>query len=74
MKALLKDSMADFTRSLAEKLLTYSLGRGVESFDRPTVLDLAQKTAADGYRLQALILGIVESAPFQQRRSERASK
>jgi hypothetical protein len=74
MKALLKDSMADFTRSLAEKLLTYSLGRGVESFDRPTVRDLAQKTAADGYRLQALILGVVESAPFQQRRSERASK
>jgi hypothetical protein len=74
MKALLKDSMAEFTSSLAEKLLTYSLGRGVESFDRPTVRDLAQQTAADGYRLQTLVLGIVKSAPFQQRRSERAGK
>jgi hypothetical protein len=74
MKALLKDSMADFTSSLAEKLLTYSLGRGVESFDRPTIRDLVQKTTADGYRLQTLVLGIVESAPFQQRRGERTSK
>jgi len=74
MKSLLKDSMAEFTSSLAEKLLTYSLGRGVESFDRPTVRDLAQKSAADGYRLQTLILGIVKSAPFQQRRSERAGQ
>ena len=34
MKALLKDNMPEFTRCLAEKMLTYSLGRGVESFDR----------------------------------------
>lgn len=74
MKALLRDNMRDFTSSLAEKMLTYSLGRGVESYDRPTVRALVQKTTADGYRMQALILGIVKSAPFQQRRSERTGK
>ena len=31
MKALLKDNMPEFTRCLTEKMLTYSLGRGVES-------------------------------------------
>lgn len=74
MKQLLRDSMPEFTSSLASKMLTYSLGRGVESFDRLTVRDLVQKTTADGYRMQTLILGIVKSAPFQQRRSERTSK
>ena len=74
MKTLLRDSMPEFTSSLAEKMLTYSLGRGVESYDRLTIRDLVQKTTADGFRLQTLILGIVKSAPFQQRRSERTSR
>jgi hypothetical protein len=74
MKALLKDSLPDFASSLAEKMLTYSLGRGLESFDKPTVRSLAARTAADGYRIQALIFGIVESAPFQQRRGERTGR
>src|SRR5712671_3312160 len=74
MKALLGDSMPEFTSSLAEKMLTYSLGRGVESFDRPTVRSLVNVTMADSYRMQTLILGIVKCAPFQQRRGERTGK
>jgi hypothetical protein len=74
MKALLRDNLPEFTRSLAEKMLTYSLGRGVESYDRAAVRDLEQQTAADNYRLQSLILAIAKSAPFQQRRSERTGR
>ena len=60
MKALLTDSMPEFTRCLAEKMLTYSLGRGVESYDRLRRAEIwSRQTAADEYRLQALILGIV---------------
>ena len=70
MKSLLKDSMPEFTRCLAEKMLTYSLGRGVEGFDRRTVQYLVRQTAEKDYRIQALILGIVHSAPFQQRRGD----
>jgi hypothetical protein len=70
MKTLLKDNMAEFTRCLAEKMLTYSLGRGVEPYDRRTVQLLVRQTAAHDYRLQTLILGIVHSAPFQQRHNE----
>jgi uncharacterized protein DUF1588/uncharacterized protein DUF1592/uncharacterized protein DUF1585 len=67
LKTLLRENMPEFTRGLAEKLLTYALGRGVEAYDRATVRDLARQTAAQDHRLQALVRGIVESVPFQQR-------
>jgi mono/diheme cytochrome c family protein len=70
MKTILKDDLPEFTRCLAEKMLTYSLGRGVESYDRRTVQELVRQTTAQNYKLQALILGIVHSAPFQQRSSD----
>src|SRR5262249_44953506 len=68
MKAVLKESMPNFARCLAEKMLTYSLGRGIESYDRVAVRELAQQTADHGYKFQALLTAIVHSAPFQQRR------
>ena len=71
LKALLRGRMPQFTRSLAERMLTYALGRGVEPFDRPVLKDLVRQTAADEYRIQALVQGIVTSVPFQQRRGER---
>ena len=46
MKQLLKDKLPEFARCLAEKMLTYSLGRGVESYDRRAVQDLVRQTAA----------------------------
>jgi hypothetical protein len=70
MKSLLKENMPEFTRCVTEKMLTYALGRGVESFDRLTVQDLVRQTAAHDYKMQSLILGIVHSAPFQRRRGE----
>jgi hypothetical protein len=42
----------------------------VESFDRLTVQDLVRQTAAHDYKMQSLIIGIVHSVPFQQRRGE----
>ena len=69
MKALLRDNMPEFTRALATKLLTYALGRGVEPYDRVTVRDLVRETAAQDYKFQALVFGVIHSAPFQQRRA-----
>jgi mono/diheme cytochrome c family protein len=71
MKVLLHDNMPEFTRCLTEKLLTYALGRGVEAYDRRTVQDLLNQTAAHEYRFQSLVTAIVHSAPFQQRRGEK---
>jgi hypothetical protein len=59
-----------FVTTLTEKLLTYALGRGLESYDAPAVRRITREAAADDYRLSSLILGIVKSTPFQMRRSE----
>lgn len=57
-----------FSEALASKLLTYALGRGLESYDRRTVRDIAAKLPARNYRFSALVLEIVNSLPFQQQR------
>jgi cytochrome c553 len=67
MKAILRSSLPAFIRSLAEKMTTYATGRGVETWDRPTIDELVREIAANDNRFQSLILGIVHSLPFQQR-------
>jgi hypothetical protein len=69
MKTLLKDNLPEFARCLAEKLLTYSLGRGVESADRRTIQDIVRQAEAKQYQFQSFVQAIVNSAPFQQRRA-----
>ena len=57
-----------FIATVAAKLLTYALGRGVEYYDMPAVRAIIRNTAAQEYRWSALIMGIVNSRPFQMRR------
>ena len=58
-----------FVGALAEKLMTYALGRGVTYGDAPAVRAIHRQAAADGYRFSALVGAIVRSAPFQMRRA-----
>ena len=58
-----------FLTTLTEKMLTYSLGRGVEYYDMPAVRAIVRDAARDNYRFTSLIKAIVASAPFQMRRS-----
>jgi hypothetical protein len=58
-----------FVATLTEKLLTYALGRGLTYEDMPAVRGILRDAAADDYRFTALVAGIVQSAPFQMRRS-----
>lgn len=70
LTALLKSDLSDFTRCVVEKMLTYSLGRGLEQYDKRTVDDIGRKVAASGYRFHTLLQAIVHSLPFQSRRGE----
>lgn len=70
MKAALRDSTPEFTRCLAEKLLTYALGRGIEPFDRHTVREIVRETAAQDYKFQSMVSAVIHSVPFQERRGE----
>ncbi|HEX5109414.1 MAG TPA: DUF1592 domain-containing protein [Vicinamibacterales bacterium] len=58
-----------FVRTLTEKLMTYGLGRGIELDDRPLVRQVARSAAARDYRWSAVVLGIVQSAPFQMKKA-----
>jgi hypothetical protein len=58
-----------FLRTVTGKLLTYSLGRGVQYYDMPLVRQIVREAESDNYRFSALVLGIVKSAPFQVRTS-----
>ena len=59
-----------FMTTLTERMLTYALGRGVEYYDAPAVRAIIRSAAVDNYRFSSLILGIVNSHPFQMRRSK----
>jgi hypothetical protein len=59
-----------FATTFTDKLLTYGLGRGVEPYDAPAVRKVVRTAAANDYRFSSFILGIVNSTPFQMRRSQ----
>ena len=56
-----------FVSTLTEKLLTYALGRGLVHTDMPAVRAIVRDAARENYRFSSIVLGIVESAPFQMR-------
>jgi hypothetical protein len=70
MKQILLGEKSAFTRCLTEKLMTFALGRGLESYDKPVVRSIVQNVAAGQDRFSTLIREIVHSAPFQMRRGE----
>ena len=70
MRQILTERVPELTRTLTEKLLIYSLGRGLQRYDRPTVNGITKKVAASGYGFQTLVQEVVRSLPFQSRRAE----
>ncbi len=60
-----------FATAFSEKLLTYALGRGVEHYDQPALRRVVAAARARDYRFSSVVLGIVESLPFQSRRADR---
>ena len=65
LRDLLMQNSEQFVRVVAEKLLTYALGRGVEHQDMPLVRSIVRDAAGGNYRFSTLVLGVVKSAPFQ---------
>ena len=59
-----------FVESLTERLLVYALGRGIEPVDIPVARGVVARASLKQNRFSELILGIVESQPFQMNRAE----
>ena len=70
MRRALADNAEQFVTTVTEKLMTYALGRGLEAYDMPTLRRIVREAAADDYRFQTVILGIVKSDPFLMRRAQ----
>ena len=60
----------EFLHCLADRTLTYALGRGTEYYDRPALDEVVRRVEADGDRFSALVQAVVDSFPFQNRRGE----
>lgn len=70
LKRVLKNERKrDFYRCLAEKLLTYATGRGLEYYDEPTVDGIVARLDEQDGRFSVLLREVVQSAPFQQQRA-----
>ena len=69
LRASLATHPERFAHTVTEKLMTYALGRGVEPYDMPAIRKIMRDTAPAGYQVQAIIVGIVQSYPFQYRRT-----
>ncbi|MBM63967.1 MAG: hypothetical protein CL484_13555 [Acidobacteria bacterium] len=70
LREVLLGRRLEFVATVTEKLLIYALGRGVEFYDRPAIRTIVREAAGDDYRWSSIILGVVNSQPFQMRRSE----
>jgi hypothetical protein len=68
-KILLTKKRPDFLRCCSEKMLTYALGRGMEYYDRTTIARITTSLENDP-RFSNLVMEVVRSVPFQQRRGE----
>ena len=59
-----------FVRTVTEKLMTFSLGRGVEVQDMPVIRSIVRDADKDNDRFVSILMGIIKSAPFQMRTKE----
>ncbi len=64
-KILVNTEAQSFSRTLAKKLLTYALGRGVDRHDNPAVDEIQRQLVDAEYRFSALVEAIVSSKPFR---------
>jgi hypothetical protein len=56
-----------FVQTMTEKLMIYALGRSLEAFDMPTIRAIVRDAGRNNYRFSSLIMGVLNSTPFQRR-------
>jgi hypothetical protein len=73
LKAALLSHPDEFVSTISEKLLMYAIGRNVQYFDEPVVREIMRRGARENYTFAALVLAVVESAPFRMRQAQPAA-
>jgi mono/diheme cytochrome c family protein len=67
LKKILLADKDQFVTTVAEKLLMYALGRNLQYYDQPSVRAIVRGAASSNYTLTSLVLGVVQSTPFEYR-------
>ena len=70
LRGLLLSYADDFLLTVADRLLTYALGRGLEATDMPAVRRILRDAAPDDHRFASLVQGVVASLPFRMRMAQ----
>jgi Protein of unknown function (DUF1592)/Protein of unknown function (DUF1588)/Protein of unknown function (DUF1585)/Protein of unknown function (DUF1595)/Protein of unknown function (DUF1587) len=66
LRAYLRKHPQQFVQTVTEKLMTFALGRNLDYHDMPTIRAIVRDSAQHGYTFRSLVLGIVNSKPFQE--------
>ncbi|HYE19476.1 MAG TPA: DUF1592 domain-containing protein, partial [Tepidisphaeraceae bacterium] len=74
LKSMLKEKKELFARALAEKLLTYATGRGVEYYDKRAIDKIVAGMSKDGFKFSTLCVEVAKSDPFRMRRGLKQSE
>ena len=62
---LLQHRKEDFVRNVAERLLSFGLGRKLQFYDEAAIQSIVQAAANNNNRLDAMVIAVVQSYPFQ---------
>jgi mono/diheme cytochrome c family protein len=66
-RGLLLANRAQFVKTMTNKMMMYALGRGTEYYDAPAIRKIVKDAAASNFKFSELVMGIVNSTPFQMR-------
>jgi hypothetical protein len=67
LRKIIRSQSDEFVSCLADKMMTFALGRGLESYDRRTTDAVTSAMKQNGYTFSTLIEEIVRSDAFQKR-------
>jgi hypothetical protein len=70
LRTILLEDRRLFLATMAEKILTYALGRGLEYYDQCAVREIVDRLERNGHRFSELVIGVVRSLPFRHVRAE----
>jgi hypothetical protein len=74
LKTILKARDKEFVHCLAEKMLTYAIGRGLDYYDKCAVDRIVEESARGENRFSRLVLDIIQSDPFQKRKTREGTR
>jgi hypothetical protein len=67
LRGIMEKRQTEFVATVTEKLLVYAIGRGLEYYDQPAIRTIVRTAASDDYKWSSIIMGIVNSVPFQMK-------